>query len=105
MGTVATGHSLEQRSGYSERFSGRWSGGKSRRGHPVTLRHEGRTFGVRIVCIGQRATKHQHEAIAKVDGRLIRAAGGTHDQALAALIKAIDPEVETVRDERGARLA
>jgi hypothetical protein len=105
MGTVATDHSLEQRLGHSERFSGRWSGGKSRRGHPVTLRHDGRTFRVRILCMGQRTAPHRHEAITAVAGRTFTAVGRTQDEALAVLIKAIDPEVETVRDERGSRLA
>jgi hypothetical protein len=41
----------------------------------------------------------------KVDNRLVTAAGGIQDEALAGLIKAIDPEVEVVRDECGNRLA
>jgi hypothetical protein len=71
----------------------------------VTLRHEGRSYRVQIRCLGRGQHGHRHQAVAKVDDSLVTGAGGTQDEALAALIKAIDPEVETVRDERGARLA
>ncbi len=72
---------------------------------PVTLRHDGKVYRVSIFCLGRGQRGHHHEAVTKLAGRLVRAEGVTHEQALGALIKVIDPEVEAVRDERGARLA
>ena len=71
---------------------------------PVTLHHDGKVYRISIFCLGRGQKGHRHEAVTKLGGRLVRAQGGAHDQALAALIKVIDPEVEMVRDERGTEL-
>jgi hypothetical protein len=55
-------------------------------------------------CLGRRP-HHKHQASTKRDGRLISAEDGTESEALAALIKALDPEVEIVGDDRGQHLA
>ncbi len=58
----------------------------------------GRKYRVRIYCLDQQTKNHRHVAMAKVDGRLVRAAEmRTEDEALAAFIKLIDPSVEIVR--------
>jgi hypothetical protein len=43
--------------------------------------------------------------MAKPAGRMLYAEGGTESEALAELIKVLDPEVEDVRDPQGRRLA
>jgi hypothetical protein len=72
---------------------------------PVTLRHDGKVYRVSIFRLGRGERGHCHEALTKLAGRLFCAEGATHEQALAALIKVIDPELEAVRDESGAMLA
>jgi hypothetical protein len=72
---------------------------------PVRLRYGGRIHRVRIFCLNRGSPRHHHRAMAKVNGEMIEVNGGTEDEALAAFIKRIDPEVEIVKNANGNRLA
>lgn len=69
----------------------------------MTLRLGERSFRVRIYCLANRP-KHRYRAVVKFADRLLSAEGVAHDEAIAALIRLIDPAVEVVRDEAGARI-
>ncbi|MBE3602162.1 hypothetical protein IMX07_00825 [bacterium] len=60
-----------------------------------------RLYRVSIHCVGDRRGRHRHAAITLADGRRVVAEAGTQDQAMAALVKALDPEVGTVKSEAG----
>jgi hypothetical protein len=71
---------------------------------PVRLRYGGRIHRVRIYCVNRGSPRHHHRAMAKVSGEMIEVNGRTEDEALAAFIKRIDPEVDIVRNQHGNRL-
>jgi hypothetical protein len=69
----------------------------------VALRFGERSFRVRIYCLATRP-KHRYGAVVKFADRLLSAEGLTHDEAIAALIRLLDPAIEAVRDEAGVRI-
>lgn len=90
--------------GRSAQNDGFWKGrhrGKAPCGIPRALIMGKRLYRVSIDCVGDRRGRHRHAAITLVDGRRVVAEAGTQDQAMAALAKALDPEVETVKSEAG----
>lgn len=48
--------------------------------------------------------KHRYRAVVKFADRLLSAESLTHDEAIAALIRLLDPAIEAVRDEAGLRI-
>ena len=73
----------------------------SRAFRPLTLKHNGREYRVRIYL----RDKH-YTAIAKVHGRLVESAEASSEiVALARLVKALDPAAGIIRDKGGRLLA
>ena len=73
----------------------------SRAFRPLTLKHNGSEYRVRIFQCGRRYT-----AMAKVRGRLVDSVEASSEMtALAHLIKRLDPAAGTIRDRDGKVLA